>query len=221
MLDFDMSDDKLAEAVNVNRTTVSRWRSGERSPKLEKLPEIASIFNVNPQVFIGENDSLSIEPIFSQLTIENKKEVISFAEKKLNRQNSKVTSLDDYREEKNYVDVYGVASAGTGEYLDDTKPEKVPVIGAVPDNYDFAVQVNGDSMEPMLSDKQIIYVKKVENVDEVRNNQFVIAEVDGEAFVKKLSVTDDGIKLVSLNKEYSDIEIHDYNDFAVVGVLVI
>ncbi|MET1374834.1 helix-turn-helix transcriptional regulator, partial [Staphylococcus aureus] len=39
----DMSDSELAELVDVNRTTVTRWRKGIRSPKLDKLPEIANV----------------------------------------------------------------------------------------------------------------------------------------------------------------------------------
>lgn len=31
-----VSDAKLADDLNVNRTTVLRWRSGERNPKLPK-----------------------------------------------------------------------------------------------------------------------------------------------------------------------------------------
>ncbi len=44
----DMSDSELAELVDVNRTTVTRWRKGIRSPKLDKLPEIANVFELNP-----------------------------------------------------------------------------------------------------------------------------------------------------------------------------
>lgn len=44
----DMSDSELAELVDVNRTTVTRWRKGIRSPKLDKLPEIANVLELNP-----------------------------------------------------------------------------------------------------------------------------------------------------------------------------
>lgn len=52
MKKFDISDADLADKVDVNRTTVTRWRTGERSPKLEKLPEIASIFGVPATIFV-------------------------------------------------------------------------------------------------------------------------------------------------------------------------
>lgn len=52
-----LSDTKLSEDLNVSRTTVLRWRTGERSPKLPKLNEIANYFNVSPKEFV-ENELL-------------------------------------------------------------------------------------------------------------------------------------------------------------------
>lgn len=76
-------------------------------------------------------------------------------------------------------------------------------------------------MEPVFTNQQIIYVNKTDKSD-VRNNQFIIAELNGEFFVKKLHMNDDGnIKLISLNKKYSDIVIHDYDDFIIRGVVII
>ena len=68
LIRFDMSNEELGEKVGVNRTTISRWRSGERSPKIEKLPEIARIFNVDPRIFVGEmpEQKKSIESIYNQ-----------------------------------------------------------------------------------------------------------------------------------------------------------
>ena len=87
---FDMSNEKLGELVGVNRTTVSRWRSGERSPKLEKLPEIASVFNVDTRVFVGEDKISSIETIYNQLEKPRQTKVYNFAEQQLEEQNSNV-----------------------------------------------------------------------------------------------------------------------------------
>lgn len=226
MSKFDMNDDQLASKVDVNRTTVTRWRKGIRSPKLDKLPEIAQVFNVDPKFLVsGKSESADIEIItlYKKLSASRKEKVYSFAKRQLAQQNSKVSSLDDYRNDgkfKNDVNVYGAVSAGTGEYLDDLKPETVLIKGPVPDDYDFAVKVNGNSMTPTFSDKQIIFVKKVEDDSEIRNNQFVIAEVNGDAFVKKLQINDEGIELISLNPDYKDIVIHEYDDFAIRGIVV-
>lgn len=53
-----INDARLAEKLNVSRTTIVRWRSGERSPKLGKMKEIADFFGVSPKVFV-ENGLLS------------------------------------------------------------------------------------------------------------------------------------------------------------------
>ena len=92
-----------------------------------------------------------------------------------------------------------------------------------PPVYDFAVQVNGDSMEPMFADEQIIYVKRVEGTEEVRDNQIVIAELNGNAYVKKIAFDGDrnSCRLISLNKKYADIIVKSDDSFKVIGVVVI
>lgn len=47
-----------------------------------------------------------------------------------------------------------------------------------PPEYDFAVRVNGDSITSLFSDGQIIYVTRVFETSEARNNQFVITVDD-------------------------------------------
>lgn len=53
--------------------------------------------------------------------------------------------------------------------------------------YDYALKVNGDSMEPLFADGQIIFVIKVtsENLFDL-SNRIVIADFNGDAYVKKL-----------------------------------
>lgn len=48
----DINDAELAQDLKVSRTTVLRWRTGERNPKLPKVKEIADYFNVSPKIFV-------------------------------------------------------------------------------------------------------------------------------------------------------------------------
>lgn len=200
---FDMSNEKLGELVGVNRTTVSRWRSGERSPKLEKLPEIAAVFNVDTRVFVGEDKISSIETIYNQLEPQRQAKVYDFASYQLKEQNRKTSIV---------VTIKGYVSAGTGEWLEETS-EEVEFSGEVPE-HDFAVRVNGNSMLPLFEDGQVIFIK---STSDVRDGQIIVCQVNNEAFVKKLS----GNKLVSLNKKYEDISICDTDDFKIYGVVVL
>lgn len=87
-----INDAALADRVDVNRSTVARWRSGTRSPKLDKLPEIASVFHVNPKLFIDEaaiqesNLKVEINNTFDQLNNVGQKRVVSFAQLQLEQQ---------------------------------------------------------------------------------------------------------------------------------------
>lgn len=120
------------------------------------------------------------------------------------------------------VDVLGAVSAGTGEWLDEEQHNHVAV-SEQPPVYDFAVQVNGDSMEPMFANEQIIYVKRVEGTEEVRDNQIVIAELNSSSYVKKIVFVNDrkNCQLISLNKEYQPIDVTEDDEFKVIGLVVI
>lgn len=220
--ELKLSADNVAEKLNVSRSTVFRYENGdiEKFPT-QKLAEIAKALQTTPGYLMGwstENE-MSIIDVYKKLNTARQKIVYDCAINQLDQQNSKIHDIDDYRQEYT-VNIYGSVSAGTGEYLGDGTPEPVTIEGPIP-RFDFAVRVHGDSMQPTFDDGQIIFVNKVEKVDEVRNNQFVIAEINGEAFIKKLFVSYDCIKLISLNRNYEDIVIHDYDDYRIIGVVVI
>ncbi|MBC9703284.1 MAG: S24 family peptidase, partial [Leuconostoc sp.] len=107
----------------------------------------------------------------------------------------------------------GYVSAGTGEWLDDSVKDEIEYTGEVPE-HDFAVKVNGDSMIPLFDDGQVIFIK---GTSEARDGQIIVCEINGEAFVKKLS----GDRLVSLNKDYKDIHISETDDFKIFGVVIL
>ena len=218
--ELHLSADAVAEKLGVSRSTVFRYENGdiEKFPT-QKLAEIANALNTTPGYLMGwdKKEAPKIINIYEQLETDRQQVVYDCAEEQLNEQNhATVHDIDEYRP-TNEVDVLGTVSAGTGEWLDEQAKETVTIEGPIP-KYDFAVRVNGNSMEPTFSDGEILFVNKV---DEARNNQFVVAEVNGEAFVKKLFVSMDGVKLISLNRDYDDIVIHDYDDYQIVGVVVL
>ena len=223
----------LHRDLQIPKSTITGYVKGTSLPTMGNLQKIADYFNVLKSDidlrFKTVNDNtedglkLSLLTKYDKLTTENKKKVVDYADNKLKdqmRQQNKIHSIN----ERNvfYVDVLGAVSTGTGEWLTKEQHEEVAVNNEPP-TYDFALRVNGDSMTPIFSDGQIIYVNKVYENDEVRNNQFVIAELNGDAYVKKIVFDDNrkSCRLISLNKKYADIEIKKSDDFKVVGVVVI
>lgn len=213
--------DQLDLAIKLGRkssSSVSEWEKGKYTPKIGVLNDIAEIFNVSITDLMNKDLSLETESrdgllrIYDKLQPNRQKIVYETAEQQYNEQNNVVELPTN-----NEVVISGAVSAGTGEYLGDGYKETVPYNGEIPD-HDFAVIVNGDSMEPTFENKQIIFVKETK---EVRNGQFVIADYDHQAYVKKFMRDENGCRLVSLNKKYSDLPIDEAHELSIFGVVVL
>lgn len=203
----------LAKLLNVKPTAVSAWESGRNKPLMDKVTLMANVFNINISQLVGDTfEANDINPVYSKLDINRKKNVYKYAVNQLDEQNNVVELPTN-----NEVVISGAVSAGTGEYLGDGYKETVSYNGEIPD-HDFAVVVNGDSMEPTFENKQIIFVKET---NEVRNGQFVIADYDHQAYVKKFMRDENGCRLVSLNKKYNDLPINEEHEISIFGVVVL
>ena len=64
---------------------------------------------------------------------------------------------------------------------------------------DFVVFAKGDSMEPLIHDGDVIFVKEQPSVD---NGQLAVIEIDDEACVKRIYQDNDKLTLVSINSKY-------------------
>lgn len=223
----------LHRDLNIPKSTITGYVKGTSLPTMGNLQKIADYFNVlksdiDLRFKIANDNSedglkLSLLSKYEKLNTENKKKVVDYADNRLKDQmrQSKIHPINE-NDNTYYVDVLGSVSAGTGEWLTDEQHEEV-MVNNEPPAHDFALRVNGDSMTPAFSDGQIIYVNKIYDTEEVRNNQFVIAELNGDAYVKKIVFDDDkkNCRLISLNKKYADIEIKKSDDFKIVGVVII
>lgn len=105
-------------------------------------------------------------------------------------------------------------SAGLGEFLDGDDYENIAVNEDIPTLADFALEINGDSMEPRFHDKQTIWVERTE---ELSNGEIGIFCLNGEAYIKKLQDDKEGVFLISLNEAYHPIPIHADDSFKILG----
>ena len=108
-------------------------------------------------------------------------------------------------------------SAGTGNFLDESGYEMIKAPSYVPDAADFALRVSGDSMEPLLQDGQIIWIKEQQVIENGEIGVFVFYD---DVYCKELFVDGDRAYLRSLNPEYEDIEIKDDFGFRTIGKVV-
>lgn len=214
---FKMTQEDLAVALGYSKQTISNWETGLKTPRMGAIQKLADYFNVSKSFLIDgeEVTNKNILSIYNRLNEPNQAKVYNFAEKTLENQNNNIVDLREYRD----VDIQSTVSAGTGIVdLDADHTERISYNGFIPNKFDTAFRVQGDSMEPMFQDGEIVFVVKDEDV---RNGQIGVVLIDGEAFIKKMYVEGDKLRLVSLNKQYEDIIANGSNQISVYGRVVL
>ncbi len=172
----NLSQDKLAEELNLSRSLIGMWESGQRKPSYETLELIADFFNVRLDDLSGRNvnNGNKLNKISNILPLPqtNKKPrlgVIACGEPILAEEN-----IDDY----------------------DEVPEDIKC--------DFTLLCKGDSMiNARINDGDIVYIRQQ---DEVNNGEIAACLVDGEfeteATLKRYFRYDDKIVLQAENPKY-------------------
>ncbi|MDR2531482.1 MAG: XRE family transcriptional regulator [Oscillospiraceae bacterium] len=104
-------------------------------------------------------------------------------------------------------------SAGGGQWLSDGHEYEYQEFDEPPSGADFALRVRGDSMMPMYSDGDIVFVRA--NII-VEPGQVGVFYLNGEGYMKMWQ----GNRLVSLNPEYKPITIDEYDAFFICGRVI-
>lgn len=206
MSERKISQSELSRRTGIGRNSISDYLNGKYEAKQDKVFELAKALNVNEAWLMGFDISKNrkienndITSIYSKLTPPRQSNVLKYATNQLEEQNNDSDNLVDfnsYIQEKSEVDIYGCASAGIGERLYNEPISKEFVRGYVP-AHDIALKVNGDSMEPLFKNGQIIFIEKSHTIKDGQIGVFII---NGDAYVKKVYVEDNRLTLVSLNK---------------------
>lgn len=214
---------QLSKLTGLRQNTISNHENGNRSLDEVDINIYAQALGVSPKELFEayQDDNNNITTIYNQLNSDRKEKVYNFATEQLNEQNNKIRNINDYiEEEADWYEVkfYGSISAGTGLYLDDEQVETINFSSnMVPNGTDFCLKVNGDSMEPTFNNGDYVFIKRE---TDFRNGTIGAVIVNGEAYLKKIYITDNSIRLVSLNKKYKDISVSEDDTLKYVGTVV-
>ncbi|HBE8105296.1 TPA: helix-turn-helix domain-containing protein [Staphylococcus aureus] len=227
MSERKISQSELSRRTGIGRNSISDYLNGKYEAKQDKVFELAKALNVNEAWLMGFDISKNrkienndITSIYSKLTPPRQSNVLKYATNQLEEQNNDSDNMVDfnsYIQEKSEVDIYGCASAGIGERLYNEPISKEFVRGYVP-AHDIALKVNGDSMEPLFKNGQIIFIEKSHTIKDGQIGVFII---NGDAYVKKVYVEDNRLTLVSLNKKYKDLHFYDNESVRLVGKVIL
>ena len=166
----------------------------------------------------------NVTDIYRRLTPDRQEEARRSMNRQLRSQNivkmeeiQKAQDLyESLGEEFEDIGLYGEVSAGTGVWVSDEPVEIIKYPVPVP-NHDIALRVNGNSMEPMFHDGDVVFVKKT---PEVHHGSIIIIIVNDSAYIKKLYRRDDEVRLISLNPQYEDIILNPDDTIEIIGNVI-
>ena len=209
-------------------TTVSKWENGKNLPTGAKLVKLAKLFNTTTDYILhGKDINTTVSPDsltqqitdkVVQLTTQNKKIVLRTSEELLESQNEEETKINEVSEViqlYNYDYYDHPASAGTGQYLNDVRVERIEL--PVDIDADFVIPIKGDSMEPDYHDGDLVFIQT--SVD-LNNGVIGVFNYDGDAYIKQLVIDKEQAYLHSLNPAYKDMPITPETDFRIIGEVV-
>ena len=169
--------EQLAKKLGCSKSSVNMYERGEREPSFEMLEAIADFFNVDIDYLLGKSDVKNRDPY---------------------------TAVIDAIETPIRIPVLGSVPAGIPlEAIEDIIDyEEIPAEMARTGDY-FGLRIRGNSMEPKISEGDVVIVRKQETVE---NGQIAVVMINGDdATVKKFYDTGAGITLVGLNPTFEPL----------------
>ncbi len=213
-----LSQKELAErlsvyGVSVSNQAVSKWEKGLTQPSAEQFLALCRALdaeNITAE-FFGRRGGL-----LRDLNDAGVRKLREYAD--LLRASGLYALPAEERSER-VLPLYSMAvSAGTGQFLDSDDFESVIVGADVPDTADYGVRVAGNSMEPRYTDGQTVWVQYRRTL---RSGEIGVFLYEGNAYLKQLLMDDGGVRLHSLNPDYSDIPIRSAGDLRILGRVVV
>lgn len=171
-----LSKSQLAEKLNVNQSTITRWENGEMGATVTNAFDISRILNIALPDLLGKD-----------LSIDN-------------------ASYVDIISNVVKIPVLGVIKAGTPieaqeniiEYVD------IPEEWTKGNKKYYGLKIQGDSMYPKYEENDIVVFEQIEDYLKANKKDCVVMVNGDDATFKNVTITENGITLIPLNINNSD-----------------
>ncbi|HEP1546043.1 Pleiotropic regulator of exopolysaccharide synthesis, competence and biofilm formation Ftr, XRE family [Streptococcus pyogenes] len=189
--ELGLEQQELAELIGVSKQAYFKWEKGFSKPTKANIAKLEKILKV-PTGYLSEDE---ISFLYKQLTEPNQEKAITYVRDLVSSQ--KVISIAEKRSEYR---VYEKLSAGIGASVyGDLDYDVVYYNEELP--HDFASWVDGNSMEPTYQNGEVALIRET-GFD---YDGAVYAVVwDSQTYIKKVYREEEGLRLVSINKDYPD-----------------
>ena len=218
----DTLNKEYPDTINFNKGRISKWENNREEPRLSSVKILADFFDVPLDYFNGiDLEQAEISPIYSKLSRDRQEKVLDYAQAQLEEQESATPLSIFEKSQEDFVTAYveGLVAAGHGTFQEDNLHMEVKLRASdVPESYDTIAKVAGDSMEPLIEDNDLLFIKITSQVEV---NDIGIFQINGKNFVKKLKRDYDGRwYLQSLNSGYEEIHLSENDDIRTIGEVV-
>ena len=185
------AQESLAAVIGVERSSVGKYegKSGV-IPSNDVLARIADLFGVSIDYLLERENRNQISPATQ-----------TFPPNILPVQRRKIPIL-------------GNVAAGEPIFADEEHEEYVIEDDA--NDCDFALRIAGDSMEPLLHDGDIVYVRQQ---DDVNDGEIGILLLDDEAVIKHIYHIPDGVQVVSQNAAKYPPKTYTWPNYDTIRIL--
>lgn len=228
---FNTNPTSIAKQFS-NSSVLTAWKNGK--VEVSVVSEICKNFNVSADFLFGLDKKNLEKPLtesqkaildeFNKLNIENQVRISERIKTLLEmQQNNKLTTPDNNIKTINYVPMISIrhsvykVSAGRGYDLDSGDQwDKIEVVDTPKArSADFCLTIDGDSMEPIYHNGDIVLIKAQPAID---NGEIGIFTIENAGYIKKYG----GDRLISLNANYDDIMFSDYTPDSIrcIGLVI-
>lgn len=189
--ELGLEQQELAELIGVSKQAYFKWEKGLSKPTKANIAKLEKVLKV-PEGYLSEDE---ISSLYKQLTEPNQEKAITYVRDLVSSQ--KVISIAEKRSEYR---VYEKLSAGIGASVyGDLDYDVVYYNEELP--HDFASWVDGNSMEPTYQNGEVALIRET-GFD---YDGAVYAVVwNSQTYIKKVYREEEGLRLVSINKDYPD-----------------
>lgn len=204
----------LAEALGVSRSAIGNYETGISFPKEDVMLRLFDCLQVDPN-YLYRDSYHSAEQILThqeKILLEQYRALPAVGRETVRSVMEAMAAYRDEMEqdhsekEERLIPLYhSPAAAGYAAPVMEEDYDLIPVRGTVPPGAEFAVRIQGDSMEPYFPDGSTVFV----NHDAMRDGDVGIFSVDGGSVCKQyhydavLGMT----YLFSLNRKRADCDV--------------
>ena len=209
------TQEQLATLIGVAKSTVTGYEKGNSEPSIETMGKIMSALDVDANFLWQDETDFPIQVSYMEMEHVKKyralddhgKDMVDMVLEKeserMDQLQKTATPAPATTAPVRLIQYYQrLASAGSGQIVFDGVPVEQLEI---PDRQEYrrvsyAVGVNGQSMEPLYKDGDILLIEPTCQLEQGEVGIFIVGN---NAYVKKLGETE----LISVNKDYKNIPL--------------